>query len=245
MIYFANTITMKYSLSIILVLFLCCCNNPSVKEKKQTLKPGGWLPETEYRPTNAKASILNDSAATLQIRSMQDPTLDPVGRLELIEIAFKLLNEALKLDPKYGLAMTNLAAIYLEKRDTNKALELMHRRLALEPDIAEGWQAIGVFTDLQGDSVKAKSYYQKSIDIYDNRLKMGKHYTIREDLLYYYDNWSGKAFSLLLSGKTEEAHNSIRALLEEAGVALGQDSETYAAMLNKDRWTLLREMSGK
>ncbi len=242
MIYFANTITMKYSLSIILVLFLYCCNNPSVKEKKQTLKPGGWLPETEYRPTNAKASILNDSAATLQIWSMQDPTLDPVERLKLIEIAFKLLNEALKLDPKYGLAMTNLATIYLEKRDTNKALELMHRRLALEPDIAEGWQAIGVFTDLQGDSVKAKSYYQKSIEIYDGRLKMGKKYSKPENLMYYYDNWSGKAFSLLMSGDTKNAQNSIRALLEEAAPILGQNTDTYAAMLSKDRWILLKEM---
>jgi tetratricopeptide (TPR) repeat protein len=232
---------------IIAMLILIACSNPK-KEKKSYEPPtqkGAWLPAPEYRSKSETAIQLNDSAAALQIRAMQDPTLEPVDRYALIETAFKLLNEALKLDPEYRLAMSNLAAIYLEKRDTSKALELMKRRLELEPDMAEGWQAVGVFTDMLGDSSKAKSCYQKSIDIYDSRLKMGKEYALAEDLLYYYDNWSGKAFSLLLLGRTTDAHNSIRALLDEAGVVLGQDAETYAAMLNKDRWLILKEMKGE
>lgn len=229
---------------IIAVLILIACSNPK-KEKKSYEPPtqkGAWLPAPEYRSKSETAIQLNDSAAALQIRAMQDPTLEPVDRLALIETAFKLLNEALKLDPEYRLAMSNLAAIYLEKRDTSKALELMKRRLELEPDIAEGWQAVGVFTDMLGDSILANTYYQKSIDIFNRRLKMGKEYTLPEDLIYYYDNWSGKAFSLLMSGDTKNAQNSIRALLEEAAPILGQDTDTYAAMLSMDRWILLKEM---
>ena len=53
-----------------------------------------------------------------------------------------------------------------------------------------------------------------------------------------------KSFSLLLSGETEKAHNSIKALLEEAAPIMGKDTETYATLLGKDRWTLLNEMKG-
>ncbi len=240
---------MNFQIPIISITILLLTSCEPVKKEKSEQFPEqkvttGWVPAAEYNPKNPKASVLNDSAAALQIRVMQDPTLSADERVEMIEVAYSLLKEALKLDPEYRLAMTNLSAIYLEKRDTNRALELMQRRLELEPDMAEGWQAVGVFTDLKGDSAKAKTYYQKSIEIFDNRLKMGKKYAVREDLLYYYDNWSGKAFSLLLSGKTTEAHSSIKALLEEAGVALGQEAETYAAMLKKDRWGLLTEMKG-
>jgi tetratricopeptide (TPR) repeat protein len=118
----------------------------------------------------------------------------------------------------------------------------MRRRLKVEPELAEGWQAVGIFTDLSGDSAEAKKCYQKSIEIYDSRLKMGKEYTVPDDLMNYYDNWSGKAFSLLMSGDTKNAHNSINALLEEAAPILGQNTDTYAAMLAKDRWVLLKEM---
>lgn len=236
-----------FAFFIVATLIVTACGSQK-KEKKSQVQPsqkGAWLPAPEYRSKSKVAIQLNDSAAALQIRAMQDPTLDPVDRLALIETAFKLLNEALKLDTEYRLAMSNLAAIYLEKRDTTKALELMKRRLELEPDMAEGWQAVGVFTDMLGDSILANTYYQKSIDIFNRRLKMGKEYTLPEDLIYYYDNWSGKAFSLLLMGQTKAAHQSIQALLDEAAVILGPDAETYAAMLNKDRWKLLKEMKGE
>jgi uncharacterized protein YbjQ (UPF0145 family) len=45
-----------------------------------------------------------------------------------------------------------------------------------------------------------------------------------------------------MSGDTKNAHNSINALLEEAAPILGQNTDTYAAMLAKDRWVLLKEM---
>lgn len=225
-------------------LIFVACSNPKKENKssEQPIKTGGWLPAPGYRPTSETAMQLNDSAAVLQITALQDPTLDVAQRAKMMESAFQMLQEALKLDPNYGMAMTNLSTLYLEKRDTGKALELMQQRLKVEPELAEGWQAVGFFSDMRGDSAKALSYYQKSIEIYDSRLKMGKKYTNPDDLMYYYDNWSGKAFSLLLLGRTADAHNSIRALLDEAGVILGENAATYAAMLDKDRWSLLLEM---
>ena len=234
----------KLALILLLAIIFVSCSKNSQKQSKSEIKAstGGWLPSPEYQPKDPMAKMLSDSAAILQIRANQDPTLDDLQRIKLIEGAFYLLNEALKIDPNYGLAMSNLSAIYLERRDTNKALELMRRRLSVEPALAEGWQAVGVFTDLKGDSLEAKKCYQKSLEIYDSRLKMGKQYSVPEDLIYYYDNWSGKAFSQLISGDTENAHNSIRAMLEEAAPILGENTGTYAAMLSKDRWILLKEM---
>ena len=235
---------MKLFLSLIVILatiYACQKANKS-SDSAQKNSEFGWLPPAAYKPKNQKAAMLSDSAAVLQVRAQQDPTLDDFERLKLINQAFSMLTEALKLDPSYGMAMSNLSAVYLEKGDTLKALELMRRRLKVEPKLAEGWQAVGIFSDLSGDSAEAKKCYQKSIEIYDGRLKMGKKYSKPENLMYYYDNWSGKAFSLLMSGDTKNAQNSIRALLEEAAPILGQDTDTYAAMLSKDRWILLKEM---
>jgi tetratricopeptide (TPR) repeat protein len=235
---------MKLFAVILLVVLTssACQKNNKTKETEQKQLRGGWLPSTPYKPKNPKAAILSDSAAVLQVRAQQDPTLEDAERSKLLNQAFSMLNEALDLDPDYGLAMSNLSAVYLERGDTLKALELMRRRLKVEPELAEGWQAVGIFTDLSGDSAEAKKCYQKSIEIYDSRLKMGKEYTVPDDLMNYYDNWSGKAFSLLMSGDTKNAHNSINALLEEAAPILGQNTDTYAAMLAKDRWVLLKEM---
>ncbi len=235
---------MKLFLSLIVILatvYACQKANKS-SDSAQKNSEFGWLPPAAYKPKNQKAAMLSDSAAVLQVRAQQDPTLDDFERLKLINQAFSMLTEALKLDPDYGMAMSNLSAVYLEKGDTLKALELMRRRLKVEPELAEGWQAVGIFSDLSGDSAEAKKCYQKSIEIYDGRLKMGKKYSKPENLMYYYDNWSGKAFSLLMSGDTKNAQNSIRALLEEAAPILGQNTDTYAAMLSKDRWILLKEM---
>jgi tetratricopeptide (TPR) repeat protein len=233
-------------ISSLLILLISSCNKTSNgnSDKKTQQKDKGWLPPPAYQSKNRKAIMLNDSAAVLQIRAKQDPTIDDAQRFKLIQEAFTMLKEALELDPNYGMAMTNLSAVYIDKGDTTKALELMRKRLKLEPDFAEGWQAVGVFSDLSGDSSAAKKCYQKSIEIYDSRLKMGKQYSVPDNLIYYYDNWSGKAFSLLLSGDTENAHNNIRALLEEAAPILGQGTETYAAMLTKNRWELLDELKG-
>lgn len=235
---------MKLFLSLIVILatiYACQKANKS-SDSAQKNSEFGWLPPAAYKPKNQKAAMLSDSAAVLQVRAQQDPTLDDFERLKLINQAFSMLTEALKIDPNYGMAMSNLSAVYLEKGDTLKALELMRRRLKVEPELAEGWQAVGIFSDLSGDSAEAKKCYQKSIEIYDGRLKMGKKYSKPENLMYYYDNWSGKAFSLLMSGDTKNAQNSIRALLEEAAPILGQNTDTYAAMLSKDRWILLKEM---
>lgn len=235
---------MKLFLSLLLlfVIISACQKANKSSDSAQKNSEFGWLPLAAYKPKNQKAAMLSDSAAVLQVRAQQDPTLDDFERLKLINQAFSMLTEALKLDPNYGMAISNLSAVYLEKGDTLKALELMRRRLKVEPELAEGWQAVGIFSDLSGDSAEAKICYQKSIEIYDGRLKMGKKYSKPENLMFYYDNWSGKAFSLLMSGDTKNAQNSIRALLEEAAPILGQDTDTYAAMLSKDRWILLKEM---
>lgn len=223
------------------------CDTKTRKNKTETYpeQTTGWLPEEEYQPKNNTAVQLNDSAAVLQIKAIKDPTIDLDTKLSLLNQSQKMLENCLKLDSNYGLAMTNLSAVFLEKKDTGSAIKWMKRRLDIEPELAEGWQAIGVFTDLSGDSVKALEYYKKSIEILDKRLKMGKKYAVKDHLLYYYDNWSSKAFSLLMSGKSDEAHNSIKALLEEAGVILGENAATYAAMLDKNRWSMLKEIKNE
>lgn len=219
-------------------LFIIACE--SVAPEKPTTTPTGWMPES-YVPKDAALVQLADSALQLQTAALMDPTMNDTLRQDNLNAAFSLLTAVLERDPKYSLVYSNLAAIYLENGDTTQAIAMMKQRLDIEPELAEGWQAIGFFHDKTGDSTSAFTFYQKSIDCFDNRLKLGKQYANPNDLVYYYDNMAGRAYSLLLLGQTAASHNAVRELLDEATGLMGEEAGVYAAMLQMNRWTMLQE----
>ena len=100
-----------------LILIHSCTTEPKKNlQPNQSGQTTAWLPKPEYQPMNTLAIQLNDSAAVLQIRALQDPTIDLRTKKSLLDQSQKMLEECLKIDSLYGLALTNLSAIFLEKK---------------------------------------------------------------------------------------------------------------------------------
>lgn len=223
-------------MTIIYILSSC---QPSTKkrlpeENTSSNETTAWLPK-EYQPANPEVIALTDSAALLQVSAQQDPNLSPAGRQAAIQQAKSLLQQVIKLDPKYGLAYSNMAAIHLEQADTSAAINALKKRLDLEPNLLQGWLFLGTIYDYQGDSSKAMQHYQRALEIVNNRLDKGKNYANQADIVYYYDNWASRAQTLIMMGKEEAAYAEVWQLIEEARPILGDQVSTYAAMLSRKR----------
>ncbi len=235
----------KIMLILIIAAMLTACVG-SGDEAQKTIKDAeiGWLPE-EYQPIDSELLMLNDTAVQLLTQLHYDVNLNPEEYVAVQERARKLLETVIRKDPKYGLPYSNLAALYLDRKDTLKALEMMELRVKVDPDLAEGWQILGFYKDLMGDSTEAYKAYKVALSKFEDRLALGKRYERREDVAYYYDNWAGKAYTMLLMGQTEAGHGEIRALLEEVAPLMGKDAEVYALLLEEDRNSLLNPVQGE
>jgi tetratricopeptide (TPR) repeat protein len=235
----------RLMLSLVLFLSLVSCNsqtNSDTEQLKEKLKMG-WRPNP-YTPAE-ELRIMNDTAVNLLTQLHVDTNISPEEYAEIQEKARKILEKIIRKDPKYGLPYSNLAALYLERKDTTKALEMMSLRTKVESDVAEAWQAMGFYKDLSGDSAAAYKDYETALALFDQRLAMGKRYAVAEDVAYYYDNWAGRAYTMLLMGKTEAGHDEIRSLLEEVAPIMGANAEVYAVLLDQDRASLLGQMQNE
>lgn len=230
--------------SLIVFFFIGC--NPNTQDKSEKLEEKlkrGWLPNP-YVP-ESDLRVMNDTAVSLLTQLHVDTNIDPEEYVAIQEKARKLLEQIIRKDPKYGLAYSNLAALYLEREDTTKSLEMMALRVKVEPDMAEAWQALGFYKDMRGDSAEAYADYEKALELFEARLAMGKRYVNPENVAYYYDNWAGKGYTMLLMGQTETGHEEIRDLLEEVAPLMGANAEVYAVLLDQDRESLLGQMKVK
>ena len=169
---------MKYLIVFLFFSFYLLVSCKPNATKEPILPPSsfqsGWIPK-EYSPKDPTILMLTDSALQLQTAALMDPTMEPPVRIKKLNEAFEILNAVKKQDPNYGLVYSNLAAIYLERGDTIQAIDMMKARLKIEPELAEGWQAMGFFHDKQGDSTNAFLYYKKSIN--NNHYKKKCYYS--------------------------------------------------------------------
>lgn len=227
--------------ALIVFFFIGCNSNTQDQtEKLEEKLKRGWVPNP-YVPSS-DLRVMNDTAVNLLTQLHVDTNIDPKEYVEIQEKARKILEKIIRKDPKYGLAYSNLAALYLERKDTTKALEMMSIRVKVEPDMAEAWQALGFYKDMRGDSAEAYQDYAKALELFESRIAMGKRYVNPENVAYYYDNWAGKGYTMLLMGQTEAGHEEIRNLLEEVAPLMGANAEVYAVLLDQDRESLLGQM---
>jgi len=226
----------------LLLLGLTACQdqqNLPAKEAAKLNTEEGWLPPNyEASPEVLR---LNDLGIRYQTQAETDPTINLEQREIYLDSARYYYQQALAQDSSYGLLYSNMAALEMQEGRMAEAEKHLRQRLAQEPEFAEGWQSLGFFKDLQGDSVAAFKYYEKSLALFDGRLAKGKKYRQPENIIYYYDNWAGKSHSLLLLGQEEKARESVDALLKEAAPIMGpQKVQIYAAMLQLSRQDLIQ-----
>jgi tetratricopeptide (TPR) repeat protein len=145
---------------------------------------------------NPKAIEFNDKAVQLMQRMEYDSALF-------------LFNKAIEIDKNYYLPYSNMTGIYLSRKQFDKALLASDKVVEIKPDLAEGWTFAGMLYDRQGDSLTAKKYYNKSIEIYDNRINNPEK---KNDLTV---NRLNRAVSLILLGQEVEGKNELRKLKTE------------------------------
>ena len=118
-------------------------------------------------------------------------------------------DQAIELDKNYYLPHSNKVNIYLSRKDYKNALNESEFVLEKKPDLAEGWTLTGMLYDFWGDTIKAKSYYKKSIEIFDHRISNPDK---KQDLE---SNRLNRAFSLILIGKEKEGKEEFKKLKSE------------------------------
>ncbi len=118
-------------------------------------------------------------------------------------------DQAIESDSSYYLPHSNKVAIFLSRKDYNSALKESELVIKKKPDFAEGWTFTGMLYDFLGDTLKAKTYYEKSIEILDQRISNPDN---KQDLEATRLN---RAFSLILIGKEKEGREEFKKLKSE------------------------------
>ncbi len=80
-------------------------------------------------------------------------------------------SKAIQLDSTYYLPHSGKATIYLQKKEYDKAFYETKMAVNKKPDLAEAIFMLGVFNEQNGDTIKGKQYYLKSIEIFNERIK--------------------------------------------------------------------------
>jgi len=145
---------------------------------------------------NPKAIEFNNKAVQLMQRMEYDSALI-------------LFYKAIDIDKNYYLPYSNMTGIYLSRKQFDKALQASDKVVEIKPDLAEGWTFAGMLYDSQGDSLTAKKYYNKSIEIFDNRINNPEK---KKDLTA---NKLNRAVSLILLGQEVEGNDELRKLRTE------------------------------
>ena len=111
----------------------------------------------QYPTYKQKAIELNNKAVNLSQNFKKDSALT-------------IYDQAIEMDDSYYLPHSNKIEIYLERKEYEKALYESEMVIKKKPDLAEGWFFAGLLNEHQGNYNKAMTYYQKSIQIFTDRI---------------------------------------------------------------------------
>lgn len=170
---------------------------------------------------NPEAIKLNDIAVEL-------------GNLHKYDSAILVFDKAIDLDSTYYLAYGNKAAVYSAMKQYAKALFEVERQVEVKPDFAEGWISAATLSDKIGDSIKAKIYYQKSLDLYEQRI------TDPTRKPYLIESRINKDFLLIQLGKEEEAKKDLEIIKKDY-----PEIKTVDAFLKMTRKSFLLSLEEK
>jgi len=120
-----------------------------------------------------------------------------------------LYDKAIELDDTYYLPHSNKISIYVERKQFDKALYESEMVIKKKPDLAEGWVIAGMLYDRQGETEKAKKYYEKSIEIFNNRIANPDKADMNSA------NRLNRAFSYILLGQEEKGKAEMTLLKKE------------------------------
>jgi tetratricopeptide (TPR) repeat protein len=163
-----------------------------------------------------KAIEFNDKAVTFMMDFQNDS-------------AIVYFEHAIKLDPNIKYAHYNLRILYAKEGLIEKAIEVSEKYLKVAPDFAEIWIGTGMFYEKTNDSLKARKYYNKGIELLTKRLDNNE-----DDILQ--SNRLNRAVAYILIGNEELGQKEIKEVLDE-----NPDNETAKMFEDLGREEILNQ----
>lgn len=167
---------------------------------------------------NPKAIELNNKA----IAQMQKFNYDS---------ALILFDKAIEIDKTYYLPHSSKAAIFIQKKELDKALVESEKVIKIKPDFAEGWTIAGMINDKLGNTQTAMEYYKKSVELFDRKIADPE---MKTKVL---TNKLNRAFSLILLGQESEAKEEMKKLKVEK-----PDDKTIDELLKLSKQDYMNQM---
>ena len=167
---------------------------------------------------NPKAIELNEKAVDQMQRGNNDSALI-------------LFDKAIAIDETYYIPHSNKVSIYITRKEFDKALSEMEIVIKKKPDLAEGWTFTGILNEGLGDTLGAKKYYKKSVEIFDKRIFNPEK---KDDIIA---NRLNRAVSLILLGKEKDGKEELKKLKTE-----NPDNNVFDEFLKRNKKEYINEI---
>ena len=81
------------------------------------------------------------------------------------DIAQELYNQVLKIDPNHSQSLNNIAIIFTNLKDYQKAINTYEKAIAIDSNYTDAHSNLGIIFKELGEIEKAKSYFEKAIEL--------------------------------------------------------------------------------
>ena len=176
---------------------------------------------------NPKALDLDNKATDLVMKGKLDSAL-------------LLLDKAIQADSTYYPAYGLKASIYSQKHLPDSEIVQLENELKLKPDFAEVLCSLGMCYDKKGDSLTAFKCYNKSIELFNQRI-LYPDKTKKTD--YTRANRLNRAVTKILTGQVKQGQDELQELKKEDPDNI--DSYIINSLINKSRQEVLEELMKK
>jgi cytochrome c-type biogenesis protein CcmH/NrfG len=164
-------------LAIIFLVFFTTTDNSNVPESIQSNQmPNDDIHKGLQQPPG-KSNVSSEVKRHLEVlkKAVEKNPKDTLKMREYADFlaaahqpdeAVTYYNNILKVNPKRSDILFSLAYIYFNKKDYNKAEDLVNKILLYEPDNTEAIYNLGAIAASNGDKVKARTQWEKLIRDY-------------------------------------------------------------------------------
>lgn len=147
--------------------------------------------------------------------------------------AVSLLDNATTIDNNYFLGYFNKLMFLGQLNETERAIATIKKLIELRPGANDLYLTGGIFYERSGDTVSAKTYFQKSLDICNYVLD-----TMRKNNIDYKMIVINKAANLKMLGEEKKANDILQRLYEhEKDEAMKEEIKSF---MNKTKKELIR-----
>jgi len=134
------------------------------------------------------------------------------------DIAQELYNNVLKIDPNHSQALNNIAVIFTNSKDYQKAISSYEKAIEINPDYADAHNNLGIIFQELSESQKAKRCYEKAIELNPNhQISLYNLGVIFQELGEHQKSKSCYEKAIEIIPNYADAHNNLGNIFKDLG----------------------------